>query len=599
MDLHFIKMFLAEHVDLETSPCQQFPAVVADDADDAESLRTMLSRSLDDNWDMPPNTAAMWDVYAVSGRPPFFICEEDYLFEELNDSDNDGNDNNSNSPLYDDIRAHIVHSADAYGGHNVYSVGFNRYGQQGDGSRSHVRRLQLMHRLPVNSQVADIAFDRDGSPWILFRNGELYSCGKHAYTTGELVPTLIRPPYKILCMSSGITALHRFVVSVHHDVYAVGRNTYCQCGIDCDASPDLVDSEANGSESSDSSFAGRVHDNKYPLQAVRDMVSTLTLVSQFTTHSTRIQQIGVGLNYSVFVSAAGNVYLHGWNCCSAENDEWMCEMETVPPNQLYRIDALKDITTVQCMEDEFRALDIDGVVFTCDEEGVRKLLLPAIQKIACGEFHALYLDTDGTVWSDQQKYMNKEKAYAGSYQEHSNMMAQSVWVVKGLPVKSVADIKCGDWHHMAKTTDNEYFLWGANDYQQCLVYDRNQTEVALPTSYVPLSAFEIVDMFLGWKQTIVITQMVMVRSTPNCIVFAELEKFLKTRLSDCGYRSMTVAAKGGTLEIVVRCLRPRLMVGPLASRIKQLTQDLKVKFNETREVRLFAEKGLRHDIGTY
>ena len=82
----------------------------------------------------------------------------------------------------------------------------------------------------------------------------------------------------------------------------------------------------------------------------------------------------------------------------------------------------------------------------------------------------------------------------------------------------IIDIKCGGFHNVACSEDNEYYLWGSNDYNQCLVYDKdknndtnkNENEcIKIPTKYDPKKdlndKYEIVNIYPGHTETRIVT----------------------------------------------------------------------------------------------
>lgn len=84
----------------------------------------------------------------------------------------------------------------------------------------------------------------------------------------------------------------------------------------------------------------------------------------------------------------------------------------------------------------------------------------------------------------------------------------------------IIDVKCGGFHNVACSQDNEYYLWGSNDYRQCLIYNKTDNEkeerdesdnqcIKIPTKYDPKSdlddKYEIVNIYPGHTETIVVT----------------------------------------------------------------------------------------------
>ena len=71
----------------------------------------------------------------------------------------------------------------------------------------------------------------------------------------------------------------------------------------------------------------------------------------------------------------------------------------------------------------------------------------------------------------------------------------------------VIDIKCGFHHNSVCTKDKQYYLFGDNQYNQCLV--SVEEYVKIPTKYNALELgkqYKIIDIYPGHKETRVVTQ---------------------------------------------------------------------------------------------
>ena len=72
--------------------------------------------------------------------------------------------------------------------------------------------------------------------------------------------------------------------------------------------------------------------------------------------------------------------------------------------------------------------------------------------------------------------------------------------------EAISHIKCGFSHNVAKTFDNEYYLWGNNVANQCLVVGK---EVHIPTKLTASGLdknAQIVDIYPGFFATQILTQ---------------------------------------------------------------------------------------------
>ena len=74
-----------------------------------------------------------------------------------------------------------------------------------------------------------------------------------------------------------------------------------------------------------------------------------------------------------------------------------------------------------------------------------------------------------------------------------------------LKAKKIINIKCGLTHSVAQSEENEWYLWGDNEFNQCLVYDNDS--VLYPTKYDGRDLNEneiIVEIYVGYQETKVV-----------------------------------------------------------------------------------------------
>lgn len=83
--------------------------------------------------------------------------------------------------------------------------------------------------------------------------------------------------------------------------------------------------------------------------------------------------------------------------------------------------------------------------------------------------------------------------------------------------ENIIDIKCGAFHNLVKTERNEYFLWGRNKENQCLIkannndYDDkfNMEFIKRPTKYLyNKQNMEIINIYLGYKETKIVMKQI-------------------------------------------------------------------------------------------
>ncbi len=72
--------------------------------------------------------------------------------------------------------------------------------------------------------------------------------------------------------------------------------------------------------------------------------------------------------------------------------------------------------------------------------------------------------------------------------------------------ENIITIKCGNSHNMAKNSKNEYYLWGYNEYNQCIVRSSNTPQYVNKPLLFEYKHFineyeEIIDIFLAKNST--------------------------------------------------------------------------------------------------
>ena len=138
-------------------------------------------------------------------------------------------------------------------------------------------------------------------------------------------------------------------------------------------------------------------------------------------------------------------------------------------------------------------------------------LLVVCKHIAC-------LDTKGRVFVIGQN----EHAQNGSNTEKNTL--KPVWCKiphDSISQKKVVEIKCGDFHVCARTSNNEWWIWGADDFNQCSGLDdsysntswHNQAKMVKYPLKVQFNEVignhataSVVDVCLGSNRTMVIVE---------------------------------------------------------------------------------------------
>lgn len=129
--------------------------------------------------------------------------------------------------------------------------------------------------------------------------------------------------------------------------------------------------------------------------------------------------------------------------------------------------------------------------------------IPIVQ-ISAGSYHNMVLDNDGNVYTFG----------ANNVYQCGNGCQYDVFVpeVRNEIDGNAIDIKCGYEHNVVYCENGDYWLWGNNEFNQCLVYDENEKYIKIPRKYDCASDIykhffpgEIVTIYPGWKETRIIT----------------------------------------------------------------------------------------------
>ena len=120
-----------------------------------------------------------------------------------------------------------------------------------------------------------------------------------------------------------------------------------------------------------------------------------------------------------------------------------------------------------------------------------------IKEIECGYSFTMVMDYDGRVWMFGDNEFGS--IGDGSMDDWLNEPKQLV-----IPGDIRAEkIACGLYHCHVRCEGNKNYLWGDNDYNQCLVYDEDIKNVTKP-HLIDFEDKEIKDICLGDDNTTII-----------------------------------------------------------------------------------------------
>ena len=118
-----------------------------------------------------------------------------------------------------------------------------------------------------------------------------------------------------------------------------------------------------------------------------------------------------------------------------------------------------------------------------------------IQMIECGAFFSMMVDCDGRVWM----FGSNLDGQIGDESEGDVDEPRELVMFRDLKVEK---IRCGSNHCYLRCDGDKHYLWGHNNYHECLVFD-NDMDVKKP-HLVELGGKVIKDVFLGNNNTKII-----------------------------------------------------------------------------------------------
>ncbi len=143
----------------------------------------------------------------------------------------------------------------------------------------------------------------------------------------------------------------------------------------------------------------------------------------------KIIEIGVGFEHSLFLDSNGIVWSCGFNDCGELGlGHWETQKSMLPQPITHFI-----------------------------ENGIK------IKHIKCGHSYNLAVDANNKLWSwGSNKY--GQCGNGEGKKDHNNKPK----LIYNLKHENIIDIGCGASHCYAKTSDGMYWMWGDNEFNQCI-----------------------------------------------------------------------------------------------------------------------------------
>eukprot|EP01084_Bolivina_argentea_P182342 314804_1 len=258
--------------------------------------------------------------------------------------------------------------------------------------------------------------------------------------------------------------------------------------------------------SGDVYFNGANYNNQLGVMDNKRGIATPTLSSYFKHMSLQCTDGASSNNYSMLVCNDGSV----WSSGEGDSGELGHGANLQVTNTFVKIKALEQRHIMNvCTGSSFTLfLDSNGKVWSCgrNETGqcglshcdTDRSRLPTIitfdssatsdynvriTKIKCGMDHSVAMDTRSNIytWGSNefgQCAMNKTLEN-GDTNESIAIPSMVLYFVRK-PHQRVVDIKSGSYHTGVITEDEQYYIWGCNDYNECCLEQQSSDHVSVP-----------------------------------------------------------------------------------------------------------------------
>jgi len=347
---------------------------------------------------------------------------------------------------------------------------------------------EKFHTLPNSAEkrIIKIELSLNGSTYILLSDGTVFISGHNAhgqlgvghfdYVYHPQIPKWCQT-YKICNIFTGASSKHSLFLTPDGRLFAVGNNAQKQFG----------------------------------MKTVANTLSTWTEITTAIPPKLSVKQIATSSDHTLFLMTNGAIY---------QTQSKLPYIRCISPNTV----TFQDI---KCGKSHLLALTDDGCVYSCglnNNQALSKMDYFSrrsirVRAIECGEDHCMVLTATNHVYS-----WGRNDCYqlgTGSNVPHFVGVPQ---LNEALQHETVVAIKCGAFHNLAITAKNDYFLWGANDFNQCLLnektngseYDEHDdrridvkqfqyAQVPTKLEFEGDGEMEVIGMFLGYKETKIVT----------------------------------------------------------------------------------------------
>ncbi len=317
------------------------------------------------------------------------------------------------------------HSAAITTDGSLYTWGWNRYGQLGDGTTEN-------RSIPVKimDNVTSVSLG-DWHSAAITTDGSLYTWGYNY--DGQL--------------GDGTTTDKSTPVKIMDNVTSVSLGSEHSAAITTDGS--LYTWGSNGS--------GRLGDGT--------TTSSLTPVKIMDN----VASVSLGAYHSAAITTDGSLYTWGDNYYGQLGDGTSTE-------SLTPVKIMDNVTSVSLGYEHSAAITTDGSLYTWGRNYEGQLgdgtatisstpvkIMDNVASVSLGEYHSAAITTDGSLYTWGYNYYGQLGNGESGKDENGEYLKSTI------PIKimdNVVSVSLGYWHSAAITTDGSLYTWGDNDYGQ-------------------------------------------------------------------------------------------------------------------------------------
>eukprot|EP01084_Bolivina_argentea_P019198 35704_1 len=337
----------------------------------------------------------------------------------------------------------------------AWGIGWNRCGQQLNGTTKDVMELQPIQNVK-NKQIKTIE-SMNRSTFVRYEDGELGVGGSNTFGTLGVgsyddITTLKHLEFKVKNISKGIAAPHVFIQKEDDTLVCAGRNDKKQCGVE------------TGSRKHNVWMRGP----QIPI---------------------KIQTIATGLDFTVFLGHNGIMFGCGDSTDGALGmGEKMTQVSTptMIPTKIKMKDVVAGWDHCVALSQEGHAVGWGSGGGRCGH-GKMDVYVPTpidalqetkIQSVSCGADHSMFLSSSGGVFATGSNSVGQCGDGTTTDIDHPKQIT-----IGNNNTEYVKRVQCGARHTIATTKTGKVFIWGWNEYNQCLILDDKVKKVLTPTQY--------------------------------------------------------------------------------------------------------------------